>query len=217
MIRNARAFGLGLVVAIAAAAAFAPATHAESKFTSEIEFAKLTLTAEQESVATVKFVIGGKELVCQQVNFDGSLLDDQEATLTPSHVTCKLFGVEAKVTGFAAKECDYLMHPTGPVDLKCAAGKDVKIDASACTVTIKEQNNLQKTKYKQEEAMPKDDYTVTWEIKKLEYTLEGGMLCEMLSGLKVNNLYADGEIIGAMTLTGENVADKDPVDIGWDE
>ncbi|HET8863702.1 MAG TPA: hypothetical protein VFM94_10675 [Solirubrobacterales bacterium] len=216
MIRNLKALGLALVAAVALTATMASAAHAEAQFTSEIELQQTTLTAEQESVATVKFVLAGQELVCQQVNFDGPLLPDQQATLTPAHTTCKMYGVEAKVTGFAAGECDYLMYAAGGVDLKCAAGKDVKIDVSTCTITIKPQDNLMKTTYKQEAYKPKDDFTVTWNVTNLEYTYEGGMFCEMFSGVKVNTLFKDGKIIGAMTVIGEDIVNKKPVGIGWD-
>ena len=148
MIRKLKLLGLALVAVLAMTAMVASAASAAA-FTSSAN--TTNLTASQETKHNLRVTNG--EWSCGSLEFTGHMASNTvtEVEITPKYTECHTFfaavTVAAKVTGFGhyegeAKSCAYKVDADGTIDLVCAAGKEVTIDAATCIVHIPPQNNL---------------------------------------------------------------------------
>ncbi len=214
MTRKLRAVWLVLVATAAATATMTTAAHAEFQFTGPIPYADMTLTGEQLPLGPNGFTLAkGAPLSCKSVTYHGTTTGPT-GTLAPTYKECEMYKEAATVTGFGANACDWHLV-AGKVDLKCAAGKDVEIDTTVCTITIRPQAGLQQYSWKQ--GSDGEDVDFTWALEKIEYEYIGGFSCEIVAGVPVATIFKDGKYEGVMTLEDEDRITKKQVPLTIDK
>lgn len=205
MARYLKTLGLMLLAAVAMTATMASAAHAEFKFTGEIPYENMTLTGEQLPLAPNGFTLAKMApLSCKTVTYHGTTTG-ATGTLTPTYSGCEMYKAAATITGFGAKECDWSF----------VAGKDIVIDTSVCTITIRPQTGLQKISWKA--GSDGKDVDFTWALESIEYEYIGSFACEIVSGIPMSTAFKNGKYVGVMTLVDEDRISKEEVPLSIDE
>jgi hypothetical protein len=202
-----RKLGAPVLVAMATTALWAMAgTVDAAQFTTDGSWEEETVSASQFELEPNGFTLAkAAAFRCKQVTYHGTM-NGTEATLTPNYESCEMYKEAATISGFelleGATPCDWHLYITAKVDIKCAAGKDVEIHTKLCTITIKPQAGLSKITWAPVAGFT--DFDVTWALEKLQYEYIGGFGCELQSGVKVGQLFADGRYEGKMTYLGKD-------------
>jgi len=222
MTRNLKALGLALfaVFALGAVMASAAAAHVPARFTAE---EGITITGVQIE-GTHKFKVTNTETQCEKVKFHGTApsnpkvptVSEESITITPTYEECfaeaGIFGtIEVTVTGFKAGECDYRIRADGKVDIECAEGKEITVDAATCTIHVPAQPNIGTLTYEVGKVGEVHDLKVNVNLKEITANHTDGFGCPLESG-------GEGKVAtltGTTTVTGENALGN-PRAITWD-
>ena len=163
-----------LVCLIAAFALSAVAASAASatKFKSTKYPVKITATQTTENV----FTVGTTTVKCKKASFtSGSIAAESESIkVAPSYSECTAFGfVGATVS---ANGCEYELFTSGSINIVCAAGKAITVEATGCTLSVGKQEALKSVSYAPLAGPPKE-VEITNNVKKVKYTTNAGILC----------------------------------------
>jgi hypothetical protein len=199
------------ILAIAAALAMsAVASTAASAGTFKAESYPATITGEQTTSVVFTGVVG--KWSCKKLTMQGSLTSASSAlNLTPVYSECAWAGVAATTfmegctyeftAGETVEGSENKIQAT--MDIKCPAGKEVKLvlNGGTCTIWIPEQTGLGSATFENTPASTPDDVDLTLNLSGIKYRVETGFLgCP--SG--TNGTYTNGTIAGGVTLKADN-------------
>ena len=201
MIRNLKALGLGLIVAVAFSAVAASAASAVEYHSSTTP---TTLFGVQSN--THEFGIAGiGGVTCKVAEFSGTQTGTtaKTVTITPTYKECTAFGDPTATVNMTG--CDFLFNQptgsaptyTGTVNVVCPTGKTIditfKLGSDECTLTIPGQTGLGTVSYTNN----KPHVDVSSNVSKITYSRDGTGLCTTISAEATNGTYK-----GNVTLKG---------------
>jgi len=207
--RNAKAFGLALVAAMALGAVAASAASATYDSHSE------STVLEGTQVGVNEFHTGLGTVKCKTATFEGTQSGGKEVeegvwttdsiTVHPEYTKCTAFGLSATVN---TEGCNYVFSEattTGEnkshseVHIECDPGKAIVItNFGGCTVTVPEQTpteGLVDFENQNVENTSERDVLVTSTVKGIHYTRGGSCADEGVT-------HTDGEYTGEVTVKG---------------
>jgi len=199
---------LAIAVALTASAALSAAASAG---TFKAESYPATITGTQTTAVTFTGVVG--KWTCKTVSMQGTLSEASSAlNLAPIYSECSWAGVAATTN---MEGCTYEFTAGNTVegseskiestmDVKCPAGKEVKLvlNGGTCTIYIPEQTGLKSATFENTAAPTPDDVDLTLALSGIKYKVVNGLFgCP---NNPADGTYTNGTISGVETLTADS-------------
>jgi hypothetical protein len=207
---NKRRLNVAILAIAAALAVSAVASAAASAGTFKAESYPATITGEQTTSVLFTGVVG--KWSCKKVTMQGSMSSSSSAlNLAPVYTECAWAGVAATTfmegctyeftAGETVEGSENKIQAT--MDIKCPAGKEVKLvlNGGTCTIWIPEQASLGSATFENTPAATPDDVDLTLNLSGIKYRVETGV-----RGCPVgtNGTYTNGSITGGVKLKAVN-------------
>lgn len=208
---NKKRLAVAILATAAALAVSAVATTAASAGTFKAESYPATITGTQTTAVTFTGVVG--KWTCKTVAMQGTLKEASSAlNLAPAYTECSWAGVAATTN---MEGCTYEFTAGNTVegseskiestmDVKCPAGKEVKLvlNGGTCTIYIPEQTGLKSATFENTPAATPDDVDLTLALSGIKYKVVNGFLgCP---NNPADGTYTNGTIAGGETLTADS-------------
>jgi hypothetical protein len=208
---NMQRLNVALLAIAAALVVSAVASSAASAGTFKAESYPATITGTQTTSVVFSGVVG--KWSCKTVSMQGTLTEASSSlNLAPSYGECSWAGVAATTN---MEGCTYNFTAGNTIegseskieatmDIKCPAGKEVKLvlNGGTCTIFIPEQTALKSATFENTPAATPDDVDLTLALTGIKYKVVNGMLgCP---NKPADGTYTNGSIAGGETLTGDN-------------
>jgi hypothetical protein len=202
---------LAVLVAAMALGVSGIASTAASAGTFKAESYPATITGTQTTSVVFTGVVG--KWSCKTVSMQGTLSEASSAlNLAPSYGECSWAGVPATTN---MEGCTYEFTAGNTVegkenkveatmDLKCPAGKEVKLvlNGGTCTIFIPEQIGLKSATFENTPAATPDDVDLTLALTGIKYKVVNGFLgCP---NNPADGTYTNGSIGGVETLSADS-------------
>lgn len=208
---NKKRLSIAILAVAAAMAVSAVTSTAASAGTFKAESYPATITGTQTTAVTFTGVVG--KWTCKTVSMQGTLTEASSAlNLAPTYSECSWAGVGATTN---MEGCTYEFTGGNTVegkeskieatmDVKCPAGKEVKLvlNGGTCTIFIPEQTGLKSATFENTTAPTPDDVDLTLALSGIKYKVVNGLLgCP---NSPADGTYTNGTISGVETLSADN-------------
>lgn len=169
---------LGLAGMLAVVAMLVMAVGASAASAAEFKAETYPVIVKSESTTSNNvFSVGSTEVACSTADLKSvEQLNEpsNEITMHPTYENCTAFAIAGATV--KTEGCNYELFTNGEVNVACASGDEIKIEAAGCVVSVPPQSGLTSVSY-ENIVSPPEEVEVTDNVNKISYGTNGSFLC----------------------------------------